>query len=299
MVKQIILCSVWYFLLMSYMALGQDIPALKLQEDTLVILSNKVWKAKNDSSRLATNSVLRNKLREVLSIRESYNYNFNALSGISMLKPDDNKFRITTWNIPLDDGGYSYYGFIEVKDKGIFDLLVDPSVRSAGWQNNVLPPDHWYGAIYYSLIHSRFKNKDYYVLLGWDGKDQSSDQKIIESLTFDDNSTPKLGSPIFKTAEGIRNRVVIEYIEKGNAVLKYDEQFLLEKKGRGIRKTKTWMIIMDRLIPLSPSFLGVRKFYVPSGDTYDAYLFRDGFWIFVEDVEVVNLPLVPKPKQAN
>jgi hypothetical protein len=30
------------------------------------------------------------------------------------------------------------------------------------------------------------------------------------------------------------------------------------------------------------------KYYVPSGDTYDGYIFRNGYWILVEEIEVAN-----------
>jgi len=45
---------------------------------------------------------------------------------------------------------------------------------------------------------------------------------------------------------------------------------------------------MDRLVPMDPSLSGIQKYYVASGDTYDGYIFRDGFWILVEDVDVAN-----------
>jgi hypothetical protein len=45
---------------------------------------------------------------------------------------------------------------------------------------------------------------------------------------------------------------------------------------------------MDRLVPMDPSLKNMRKYYVPSGDTYDGYIFRNGYWILVEEIEVAN-----------
>ena len=45
---------------------------------------------------------------------------------------------------------------------------------------------------------------------------------------------------------------------------------------------------MDRLVPMDPSMEGFRKYYVPAGDIYDGFVFRNGYWVLVEDVDVAN-----------
>jgi hypothetical protein len=42
------------------------------------------------------------------------------------------------------------------------------------------------------------------------------------------------------------------------------------------------------MAPMDPSMEGIRKYYVATGDTYDGYIFRNGYWTLVENIEVSN-----------
>jgi hypothetical protein len=222
-----------------------------------------------------------------LSNPSAINYPFDSLTGISRLRSDDGKIRITTWNVPLLDGTFRYYGFIETRDGHLYTLQ-ESTREPLEWRNQILPYNQWYGAVYYKLITSRNHNESVYTLLGWDGNDLNSNIKMIDILSFNSNGEPEFGKAIFKNGTDIKNRIVIEYSEKANALLRYDYQSLMLKKGNRIKEKKSWMIVTDRLVPMMPNMEGLRKFYVPSGDTYDAYLFIKGFWTFVENVTVAN-----------
>lgn len=111
---------------------------------------------------------------------------------------------------------------------------------------------------------------------------------MIDILSFDKNGIMVFGMPVFKTDHGLKCRVVKEYAEKATMLLRYDYQAILIKKGKRVKKENTWLIVMDRLIPMDPSMKGFPKFYVAAGDTYEGYVFRDGYWLFVDDVDVVN-----------
>ena len=80
----------------------------------------------------------------------------------------------------------------------------------------------------------------------------------------------------------------MEYAEKSSMVLRYDYQSVLVKKRKKVKKEGTWLIVFDRLIPMDPTLKGIRKYYVPAGDTYDGFIFRNGFWVLAEDIDVVN-----------
>ena len=272
---------------------SQQTLLLSEYEAELISLGGKIWRSGNDSAMTSANSMFRKRLGEVLRMSGAYSYPFDSLKQVSHLKPSDDSFRIWTWNLPLSDGTFRYFGFIETRDGRIFNL--ESNDHKESWQDGIHGPEQWYGAIYYTLIERRSRKQMLYTLLGWDGCDPASDRKIIEAITFDNHGRPVFGSPVFKTADGIRNRVIIDYAEKGNVLLRYDKQTLLISKGNRIRKSREWMIVTDRLIPSSPSMKGIRKYYVPSGDTYDAYIFRDGTWIFAEDIFVSN-PSSPKRK---
>ena len=270
-------------------AVAQDSIPFKAYEDTLIKLGKRIWACRDDSSRIIANNNFFQKFRSVLSLHGSYKYPFDSLKDISHLKSDDNRIRITSWNIPINNGSYRYFGFLETAGGELFPLL-GKSSEIQGWQNLKLPAEKWYGAVYFKIIKVSYSKTDYYTLLGWDGHDAVSNYKLIDVLTLDVKGNPSFGSPVFKTAEGVKNRVIIEYAEKANALLRYDYQTQLIPRGKTFKKKKTWMIVTDRLIPMDPSMKGIRKYYVPAGDTYDAFIFRDGFWTLVEDVEVTNSP---------
>jgi hypothetical protein len=92
-------------------------------------------------------------------------------------------FRIITWNIPLNNGTFRYFGFVELQSDTLFRLQETENGR-AGLMNDVLPAPDWYGALYYSLIVTRFEKISYYTLLGWDGNDPSSNRKVVDMLSL-------------------------------------------------------------------------------------------------------------------
>jgi len=274
----------------SLLSFAQAESSFAAAGDSLFALSDTIWKCRTDSSRLAANTIFIDRFEKVLKQPGAFNYPFDTLKGISKLRSEDGRFRIITWNIPLNNGTFRYFGFIELQGDTLFRLQETENGR-AGLMNDVLPATNWYGVLYYSLIVTRFEKKSYYTLLGWDGNDPSSNRKVVDILSFDDKGLPVFGAPLFKTKNGLRNRVVIEYAKNGNAILRYDRQTLLEQKGKRIKERKEWMIVTDRLVPMNPSLEGMWKYYVPAGDTYDAYIFREGFWMFVEDIRVTNPPV--------
>jgi hypothetical protein len=105
---------------------------------------------------------------------------------------------------------------------------------------------------------------------------------------MDDKGNVVFGMPVFKTGQGIRSRILLEYAEKSSMLLRYDYQAIKVQKGKKIKRENTWLIVMDRLVPMDPSMEGFKQYYVPAGDVYDGFIFRKGNWILVEDIEVAN-----------
>ncbi len=48
------------------------------------------------------------------------------------------------------------------------------------------------------------------------------------------------------------------------------------------------MIVFDRLIPMNEELKGQRWAYVPSGNTYDAFICWEGYWTLTEDIAPRN-----------
>jgi len=134
-----------------------------------------------------------------------------------------------------------------------------------------------------------------YTLLGWEGLNASTMQKIIEIMTFDDRGSPQFGKKVFTTyKEGDYKRILFRYSSQATMVLRYDEQFITnERQWNSARKkfdenrSKTRMIIFDRLVPLEQKD-GSSPLLVPSGDIYDGFIFEDSSWNYIEGVDARN-----------
>ena len=258
-------------------------------QDSLSKLSSRIWKQKPDSNRLKANEIFFKKFQSVLESKSSNLIPFDSIQGITRVLSDDSKLRIFTWNVPLDDGTNKYFGFVQLN----FDSLKVIPLRSDkndpdDFDHKQLTPHEWYGAIYYKLIEVKIGEQKAYTLLGWDGYTPNSNRKLIDIISVDKTGSIVFGMPVFKTDQGIKSRVIKEYAEKANMVLRYDYQALMINNGKKVKKENAWLIVMDRLVPMDPSMKGMPKYYVASGEIYDGYIFRNGYWTLVEDIDVVN-----------
>lgn len=295
-------------LLLLLVLLSVDIHAqvagFRKEEDSLRALGKRMYASGSDSSRLAANARFSEFLQEVLLKPGIYKWPFDSLRDIGCLKAPDGSFRIFNWNLPLKNRSFRYYGYILFPEKvgktNRLIVLTDKSDSIADAANQILPASRWYGALYYSILKNVNKKQVIYTLLAWDGYSARSSRKIIDVLTFDSEGMPRFGLPVFKTADGIKSRVIFEYA--GNAVmtLRYDNQFLVTgQRSDGQPKTKKMgMIVVDRLVPIDPRMKGQYQYYVPAGDTYDAYIFDRGYWRLAEDVIVTNPSEKKKVKEV-
>lgn len=275
------------FLITNY-AIAQSVTNNSV-EDSLSKLSSLIWKQKTDSARILANNIFFKTFQSVLESGSSTNIPLDSIKGITRVASDDGKFRIFTWNVPLAAGTNKYFGFIQrMNDSTVVIPLQSAENDPVGFETKQLSPQMWYGAIYYKLIQVEISGQIVYTLLGWDGYTSNSNRKLIDIVSIDKAGNIIFGMPVFKTDQGIKTRVVKEYAEKANMLLRYDYQAINVKKRNKIKKEEAWLIVMDRLVPMDPSLKGISKFYVSSGDTYDGYIFRNGYWVLVEDIEVAN-----------
>ncbi|MEI6821489.1 MAG: hypothetical protein WCL51_06110 [Bacteroidota bacterium] len=287
---------------------GQELESLSSYEDSLKILINIVQRGANDNVKFEANEKFTSLLEDALAIKKSFDYPFDSLKTITNLISTDKKFRIFNWAVAKSDGNYIYYGFIQVynskKKKYEIYPLTDKSEDIQAPEFQFLDNQNWYGAMYFKIIHTSTDNNEYYTLLGWDGNDGVSYKKIIEVLTFKANSKPFFGASIFKKGKEKPKRIIFEYSAQAIMTVRYEEQHYnvkekLKKPIKGqrfeLKPKKAEMIVCDRLAPLSPDLEGQRQFYVPETNLLDAFIFENGKWVFIEDVDARN-PVKPKDK---
>ncbi len=210
-------------------------------------------------------SLIRN-LVMALSLPGSFNYPFDSLKQLSIVKSPDDAFRIITWNLRNNDDSYRFYGAIQRNIKTGVTLipLFDAGPLIKHPEDTTVDNNFWWGALYYKILPVKVKNETCYTLIGWNGANKKSNKKVIDVLRFQEG-TVVFGAPIFKVGPNdIMNRVVFEYSnEVQNMVLTFEA----EKK----------YIVFDHLAPLTPKALGFYELYFPDG-SYDYFEFKDGYW---------------------
>jgi hypothetical protein len=269
-----------------------NIPQLAKQQDSLTSLSEAIFAANDDLSRLEKNTVFVKHLITALKINGSFNYGFDSLKRISILKPSDNSFRIITWFIPMNDGTYRYYGTIQMPTSN-GELKLHPlndATNSLADPYAINSNKNWLGARYYEVVPMVVNGRQpYYILLGWKGNTVKTSKKVIEVLSFDKNE-PVFGKNIFEVEKNkpLRNRVIFEYSKQNAMTLIWDK--------------KVNMIVFDHLVPYEPNMVGKFEFY-GSDLSFDGYKLNLGKLSLAENVPLrndatLNDDLYKAPKKA-
>lgn len=298
--------------------------------DSLELFTNTIASETADFNKYAANEKLQAVLEKVFMTDKSFDFPFDSIKKYSVLTSPDKKLKIITWGIAKEGGTYDYFGYIffpkNTSSKKRFYKLADNSNLITYPENEVTDINKWYGAIYYKIIPAFYQGKKNYTLLGWKGNNELTTKKVIEILYFRSNGTPVFGKQLFRKYKEKSTRVIFEYSSRSSMLLRYDKQMIhtvtrpaqtikakynskdkknnkalkSEKKIQAKIKTiRADMIVFDRLTPLDPrtskysaDLEGHYQFYVPETNVFDAFVFENGKWGFVKDVDARN----PKPK---
>lgn len=248
----------------------------------------EIHKATSDSVRLELNHVFGEALYEQLCRPEAKKWPFDSLN-IAKLSSKDGKVSIFNWNIQQNDKSNLYSALVCHWASGKIVKLETMMPLQYIDDETIFSQGKWPGGLFYNIIERPDGPTDTYTLLSWDGYNPAASRKTIEILTFDEDHMPVFGAPLFKTKNGIKNRVFSAYASRAAFTQNYDKQSItLYNVRRSKRKIIDKMIVLDRLVPMNESLEGQRWAYVPAGNIYDAYVFYEGFWTFVEDIAPRN-----------
>jgi hypothetical protein len=283
-------------------------------EDSIVRLHKSILLEANTIFRYQKNEQLLFLLEETLELKNSISYPFDSLKTISVLISSDRKIRIFTWYLVNDEGVHEHYGYLQTYDeeKKQYKLytLIDKwqQINNPAAQN--LTVWNWFGALYMEIIEIKSMNdKTYYTLIGWNGKDILSQCKVIEVLSINNKGVPSFGAPIFKGYTKTRiMRIVFEYAKRSSFHLHYEKQFYTQKSTKKDKKTNkyltdtlsTEMIVFNRLIPMDETLQGIPQFMVGEASINDAFIEKEGKWIYIPDIIARNpdKPLRPKEQRT-
>lgn len=262
-------------------------------EDSLHRMAMQIIEPREDQARLEKNALFQDALEQALLMDSTLTNPFDSVRTVSFLTDPRGHFRIITWYVPLVDGTYRYFGFVQTpstkKQSGSLVPLHDKTSSLTQLSTRELGPDEWYGAWYYELIHQRHRRKDYYTLLGWKGDNPASRKRVIEPFHLTDEG-PVFGAPVFDGSDRNPFRIIFEYSARVSMTLKYEPEF-----PQGKRR-KVPMIVFDRLAPTHETFRNNFQYYVPEVNVLDGFRFHKGRWNLIPDVDArvsINPELVP------
>ncbi len=246
-------------------------------------LSQTFVNDKNENVRLTTTYFFVKTLIRAIKIDHSYFYPFDSLKSISIQKPEDDKFRIFSWHLRLDNGSYRQYGVLQFnpeyiktikkkKKDAVFPAyipLIDRSdsllTKNAG--TAMVTNEQWFGALYYNITTVKYKKQTYYILLGLDKADSTCNRKVADVLNIDKKGKITLGAPIFKVLKDdvVKTRFILSYADDANIILRYTEA-----------SPGDFMIVFDNLIP-SPKPIKGKNNLIPDG-SFDGLKWEKGMW---------------------
>ncbi|MBK8699771.1 MAG: hypothetical protein IPN29_09570 [Saprospiraceae bacterium] len=171
---------------------------LRAKEDTLSEYSEYLNTDSLPEDRMIADSAFTKVLVRALQVKNSFYYPFDSVLGVSKLYAPDTSFRIITWNINFDDYYSRQKGAIQFRTTdGSLKLLPlrDVSEFTDKPQDSVRSRQNWIGSIYYNIIKTQHKGKNYYTLFGFDNTSAQSSMKWIEVLSFNEKMNRSLGGP--------------------------------------------------------------------------------------------------------
>lgn len=273
--------------------------------------------------KLQTAAEFFNGLKTALQRPESYNYPFDSLLTVSRLAPEDDSFRIFTWQVIEADEArtyryHTYYGIVQrrlpaASDDAQPEILVIPLQDNVDYsfsvENQRLSDVQWLGAIYYkprgsehgvlsyngtvgriNAVNGKIQERDvlYYVVLGYNGHDISSNYKFVDVITFDPDNPKRVyfGAPIFNFNDIGKYRAVFKYSDNAGFNLN------LATTVSGLFRRKREMLVFDHLVRPRDSQPHQLWDMGPDGTQDGLYWIdrvndlRRGFFVYVQDVTV-------------
>ncbi len=265
----------------SQRILPADLKKLQAKEDTLKEYSFYLNTDSLQEDRMIADSAFTKVLVRALLVKNSFYYPFDSVLGISKIYAPDTTFRIITWNLTYDDYYSRQRGAIQMRTAdGSLKLfpLRDFSEFTAKPEDSVRSRNNWIGAMYYNMIKTQHKGKNYYTLFGFDPNSAQSSMKWIEVLTFNERREPVFGGPFFtyeldSIPKQPKNRFGIEF-KKGARVL---VNYIPEEE----------MILVDHLISETDQ-PELPWTFIPDGDQ-EGFKWENGKWVHINKVFTFKL----------
>lgn len=279
-------------------------------EDSLIRLRDRVMTVYDETEKMALNEDFMNLLESVLLEPNSFKFEWDSVANFSVIASPDKTFKIYTWYLLKNNLSVENFGFLQVyndsRKKYVIYPLYDKRTHLDYAEEMIGDHNTWYGAVYYKIIPLKAKAKTYYTLLGWNGNNLFTNQKVIEVLHFKKDMTPVFGARIFKKYPKKVSRVILDYHKDASLSLKYEKQSYDVSTGKRDQKTRkviyetvvTDMIIFDHLIPMEDHMESIPAFTVPESSMQQGFIPHEGNWLFLKEVNGRNPDITTPQPQA-
>jgi len=247
----------------------------KANEDSIKSLFQTISLTRSDPEKLTLNQKIDSLFARIVRQPASFEYSFDSIRTVGHIYSPDRAFRILNWNIPLEDGTYKYFGYIQTLNSKtniyrsfrLNDLKEEITVP----ENKELDANKWYGALYYSILKQNSDRNTYYTLLALQYCNLNLSKKIIEVLTFNETGKPVFGAPIFQMDNQFKYRIIFQYAAQASMNLRYDK--------------KLKMIVFDHLSPFEQRYTGEYEYYGPDL-SFDGFEFKNNLWVFHSNIDL-------------
>ncbi len=265
------------FLCLTSLTWAQEelLPDFKNEELMLVHAFDSLYQMQASPSRATLNERIVQIFNRALHIKGSINYGWEGLSMIGKIESEDERLKVFTWHLELEEGNFKYFGFIQYlddKDSLRVFFLRDESAKIKSPETASLHPDNWYGALYYGMKTFQSNKDTYYALFGYDFNNRFSRKRILEIFRFGSDYSPVFEGDFLVENKEVK-RFIIEYSAELAMSMKYNEHLK--------------MIVFDHVAPFQPMLSGNPRFYGPDG-TFDGFSFNNGKFVFFSDIDARN-----------
>ncbi|MFM9026724.1 MAG: hypothetical protein ACKOQ6_01850, partial [Bacteroidota bacterium] len=214
------------FLISANALIAQSAEKQLPSKDSIAAEVKRIQRGEEDQIRRSASERLDRIVLEFLKADSNIGKNPEIATNISCANSPDERWRLFSWVVPSYSGDrYQFHGYLQWRSadgkRTFLQRLNDSTSVIRKPDSERLTPDRWFGAAYYAVIHKRKKRKDYYMLLGWKGRDQQTTQKVIEVLSFDGDK-PRFGYPLFKKERVFKSRVVFTFMSQVSMSLRYE-----------------------------------------------------------------------------
>jgi len=247
-------------------------------ERSIALLHDSLAQSKYDEQTLRYAQQMMDTLAKVPATAESFNHPFHQWRFCRLISPDG-RLRIINWNAPLQNGEHVYFGVIWIwnqEESTFYTVVLKDNMRDQDkYETRYMDAQSWPAALYYEII-PHFKGRgnkkcDTYTLMGWDGRDNLTNAKILDVIKITAKDNVRFGEGLFETGTGMKKRLMFQYADEVSASFKY--------------YPKKKCIVMDHLSPKSSMMEGIFADYGPDG-TYDLYQWEKGKWKLYSNIDI-------------